>query len=576
MSVLSLLGASAGVTFTIVFTILVLVAFVVIVIALWWKEIKQSDFAHFCKAIKKGFCKLFKIGDSGVVKTVYQDKQLNYSGTEFLPIPTKAPTKEFSYEFIGWDKTHVDEHGNTVIKAIYLQKVNEYQVNFYDDDRSTLLRTAVVQCGATIDVSDLTPHKPESKEFSYEFVGWDKDISAIIQSENVYAVYKAIPKKYTYTFFDADGRSIIYQSSAIYGTPISIPPNPEKKSNAKENFEFYGWKNYKDGMVLTKDISFEAIYKVEEKTKQNQTNKKQNSTESQNYDGRAENAVQVVQDGENKAETQKVSNKSKLIKLPNSKLLTQESEFNENYFAENQEDALSEQGENFETQTQFTNAQNSVSDEFINDEEHSYEPEIKQSTYQPKIKVINLARQTDEPRLNAERVTQNNVVKNDGFTKRINGGYIDVSARFEDLISIGTEQTTTEQTSKKKTATKKPATEKGLTKTTTKSTTKPSTAKTTTKQATTKSSSKATDKSSTSKSATAKPSTAKTTTKSATAKSSTKSTAKSSTSKSATKKPATEKGLTKTTTKSTTKPSTAKSTTAKNKKTNSSTTADNV
>ena len=40
--------------------------------------------------------------------------------------------------------------------------------------------------------------KPDTKEFSYEFIGWDKDIDAFYKHENVYAVYKAIPKKYTY------------------------------------------------------------------------------------------------------------------------------------------------------------------------------------------------------------------------------------------------------------------------------------------------------------------------------------------------------------------------------------------
>ena len=37
------------------------------------------------------------LGLKKVVKTVYSDKTQNYSGTEFLPIPTKAPTNQYSY-----------------------------------------------------------------------------------------------------------------------------------------------------------------------------------------------------------------------------------------------------------------------------------------------------------------------------------------------------------------------------------------------------------------------------------------------------------------------------------------------
>lgn len=263
----ALLCSNFGVTFAIVFTTVILVIFASVVVCLWWVDVKKKPLKELGNLIKMSFLNMVnKISDffsaNSTVKTVYSDKSLNFSGTEFLPIPTKAPTNQYTYEFVGWDKNGVDEKGNIVIRAIYLQKVIKCHVNVFDDDKQTLFRSEVVEYGAGINLSDLKPKKPETKEFSYEFVGWDKDTTAFYGNENVYAVYNAIPKKYVYTFFEEDGETIISQGTALYGTPIYAPADPKKVSvNPNEVYEFFGWKNYEDGMILTKDMEFVAVFK---------------------------------------------------------------------------------------------------------------------------------------------------------------------------------------------------------------------------------------------------------------------------------------------------------------------------
>lgn len=255
----SLLAASDNTILIVCMTILAVLLFVVAVVVLWWTELRQKSFKDLGKSILSGLKRIGeKISPNKPVKTVYSDKSRNYSGTEFLPVPAKAPTKEYSYEFVGWDKNYVDENGNTVAKPIYIQKVNTCRINVYDDDEVTLLKTDVVEYGASLDLSNLKPTKPATKEFVYEFVGWDKETSAFYKNENVYAVYKAIPKKFTYTFYDSDGKSILSQTTAIYGTPILLPEPPE---TADKDSEFAYFKGYEEGMVLTKDESFVAVYR---------------------------------------------------------------------------------------------------------------------------------------------------------------------------------------------------------------------------------------------------------------------------------------------------------------------------
>ena len=201
---------------------------------------------------------------NNTVKTVYSDKSLNYSGTEFLPVPAKAPTDKFTYEFLGWDKNAVDENGNFVVKAIYLQKVTQCRVNVFDDDEKTLLKTAVVEYGSGINLDDVKPTKPETKEFTYEFVGWNHDTNEFFENTNIHAVYRAVPKKYTYVFYDDDGTTVISQGSAIYGTPIFAPKTTEKVGEDGRVYQFEYWKNYTEGMLLVRNSNFVAVYKLKD------------------------------------------------------------------------------------------------------------------------------------------------------------------------------------------------------------------------------------------------------------------------------------------------------------------------
>ena len=265
----NLLSAFNIKTFVVITTVLVAVLLVTAIFFIWWVETKKKPMKEFWKIVGQKFYNFFEsiydlFYSNGEVKTVYSDKSLNYSGTEFLPIPTKAPTNQYSYEFIGWDKNGVDENGNTVVRAIYLQKVTKCYVNVYDDDRMTLLGSYEVEYGAGLALNDLNPTKPESKEFSYEFIGWDKNIDAFYKNENVYAVYNAVPKKYKYEFVEENGQTVVSQGVAIYGTPISAPNTPKKESEdaSKAVYEFVGWKGFEEGMVLTKDERFVANYKL--------------------------------------------------------------------------------------------------------------------------------------------------------------------------------------------------------------------------------------------------------------------------------------------------------------------------
>ena len=247
-----LAGSLLGVATIVCLVVLLLFAFVVLAFAIVQKLRKN-------KSSNIGFIENLLSNDKAV-KTVYSYKDLNYSGTENLEIPEKPETKEFTYEFVGWDKLSVDKNGKCKAKPIYIKHIKKFFINVYNEDREELLKTAEVEYGAGIDLSDVKVEKPETKEFVYEFAGWDKNTNAFYKNENVYAVFNAIPKKYTYKFLGKDGKTIIKEASVVYGTPIIAPKMP-KKDIVDEDYEFAGWKGYEKGMKLEKDETFVAIYK---------------------------------------------------------------------------------------------------------------------------------------------------------------------------------------------------------------------------------------------------------------------------------------------------------------------------
>ena len=261
----SFLAGLSVTSVAIIFSAVTLLFLIGAVLFIWWVDTKKRSFKEFWKIVGDKFV-LFWSDFAGLfhhktdVKTVYSDKTLNYSGTEFLPIPTKAPTNQYTYEFIGWDKNGIDDNGNIVVRAIYLQKVTVCTVNVYDADKSTLLGSFNVEYGSGLNLSDLKPHKNETKEFTYEFVGWDKDTDAFYKDENVYAVYNAVPKKYTYTFYEENGKTVVSEGSALYGTPIVAPTAPKKEPTDRGLYEFKGWRGYEGNTILTRDMVFYADY----------------------------------------------------------------------------------------------------------------------------------------------------------------------------------------------------------------------------------------------------------------------------------------------------------------------------
>ena len=117
---------------------------------------------------------------------------------------TKAITDEFSYEFIGWDKEVGKLESDITFIAQYKEVKRKYTVKFLNHDGSALKEESVEY--GSLPTAPATPTKADTDEFSYEFVGWDKEVVAVTGDVTYTAKFEQTKRKYTYKFINFDDK----------------------------------------------------------------------------------------------------------------------------------------------------------------------------------------------------------------------------------------------------------------------------------------------------------------------------------------------------------------------------------
>ena len=225
----------------------------------WDKEIVSvtgdiTYTATFEEVINK-YTVTFKNYDGTVLETkeIEYGKTPEYSGTT----PSKEGNEEYSYNFIGWDKEIVSVTGNVTYTADFDEVVNKYTVTFKNYDGS-VLETKEVEYGKTPEYSGTTPSKEGNEEYSYNFIGWDKEIVSVTGNVTYTADFDEVVNKYTVTFKNYDG-SVLETKEIEYGkTPAYSGTTPIKESTIQYTYTFKGWD--KEITSVTGDTTYTATF----------------------------------------------------------------------------------------------------------------------------------------------------------------------------------------------------------------------------------------------------------------------------------------------------------------------------
>ena len=163
--------------------------------------------------------------------------------------PEKASTPEFYYAFAGWEPEISAATCDTSYTAVFTSARRSYTITWAIDGNS---ETATYKYGEMPAHAD--PLKAPSAQFSYEFAGWDSEISPVTGDAVYTAVFTPHIRSYTVTW-DIDGA--IESETLEYGEMPSHA-DPAKPATAQYTYAFNGWSP--EVAAVAGDITYTAQF----------------------------------------------------------------------------------------------------------------------------------------------------------------------------------------------------------------------------------------------------------------------------------------------------------------------------
>ena len=184
----------------------------------------------------------FKNEDGSVIST---KADYHYGDTVIVPTtPTKESDEQNTYVFAGWTpEFNATVTGNVEYTATFSSTTNQYTYTFYDENGTTVLKTATIAYGETI-VAPENPTKASDNTYTYTFAGWTPNFVAgttITGNVTFTATYTSEYINYTITFKNEDGSVISTKADYHYGDTVVVPETPTKESDEENTYVFAGW-----------------------------------------------------------------------------------------------------------------------------------------------------------------------------------------------------------------------------------------------------------------------------------------------------------------------------------------------
>ena len=190
------------------------------------------------------------------------------------PIKPSSDSQDFSFNgwYYGnelWDFANDVVVSDMVLVAHYQSSTIQCVINFYNEDKTTLIETKTVDIGSNVSIND--PVKQSTATEEYTFSKWlNLSDDSLANFENVrtsfdvYAVYESSPKTYQVTFYDSDKTTVLDLQRVASGASITtITPN--KASDVQFNYTFDKWLTIKNNTLgvfsnIAEDMEVYATY----------------------------------------------------------------------------------------------------------------------------------------------------------------------------------------------------------------------------------------------------------------------------------------------------------------------------
>ena len=198
----------------------------------------------------------FKNYDGEILSTqfVEYDSVPVYSGKT----PTKAQNDSEVFTFAGWSPEISAVKGETEYVASFTSSPRQYRVSFMNESGTAILWSGMFDYGSIPVYGGEEPTKASTKQYSFTFAGWDRELEAVKGSQSYKARFRSELNKYTATFLDVNG-SVLWETTLPYGSQIIYGgETPVKESDVQHDYTFSGWN--KPFAPITDNVTFTPLF----------------------------------------------------------------------------------------------------------------------------------------------------------------------------------------------------------------------------------------------------------------------------------------------------------------------------
>jgi|GEM_PF-2095505 len=171
--------------------------------------------------------------------------------------PAKAQDAQYTYTFLKWTPEFTEVTGEATYTATYTATVRKYTITFlnYDD---AVLSSEEYEYGAT--PVEPVATKPGNEQYTYNFSGWDKAVTAVSGPATYKAQFEQVVNKYTISFVNWDNTPLVSYEVEYGAIPEYKGNTPQREKNGEYSYTFQGWTP--EVVAVDGDATYKADFKA--------------------------------------------------------------------------------------------------------------------------------------------------------------------------------------------------------------------------------------------------------------------------------------------------------------------------
>ena len=174
------------------------------------------------------------------------------AGTELSIIPKTIA----GYTFLMWSDQTTDNPKNfTINESMSLDAIyshDTYLITFKNDNGETI-SSERYHYGDEVTEPE-APVKESTDQYSYEFKGWNPEVTEVTGETTYTAVWDTIINRYPVVFLDWDEETVLYRDTLPFGsTPVYGGPNPTRETTEGTVYTWIGWEPDIHAVVSSED-----------------------------------------------------------------------------------------------------------------------------------------------------------------------------------------------------------------------------------------------------------------------------------------------------------------------------------